>query len=360
MAALPSVEERRARCVEALERGRAMPGDAKLDVTLRVQLRPLGQSRIEIERKQHAVELIRVAVQTRFPEAALEPFGSTRSGLATRGSDVDVHCDLHTTSKSVPSQVRALARLLPRALPSESRAKVVAVLAQTRVPLIKLSMEHDVRVDLTFSSEQYGVYNSDLIGLYCREQRVAQVVKLVKLWAKLRGVGDASKGYLSSYSWTLLVLAFMQRLPASLGAPLLPNLQDAKRAPMDVDVVVGPYRIAYSKEFTPVGKAQSPPLGTLLRLFFAYLVAFDWETRAVTIAADEHGKPGDAPAWSLAIMDPFETDRDLGSTLQGSKPRCTRILDEAFKAFRALERAGEDDVRNLFAPRAQPRGAYDC
>lgn len=65
------------------------------------------------------------------------------------------------------------------------------------------------------------MYNSDLIYTYCQiDQRFHILAIFLKHWAKRVKIIGASNGYLSSYSLTLMIIAFSQ----SRQPPVLPCL----------------------------------------------------------------------------------------------------------------------------------------
>ena len=56
---------------------------------------------------------------------------------------------------------------------------------------------------------------------HASDDRVRELVDMVKYWSKRRYIGDASKGSLNSFGHTLMVIHFAQNCEP----PLVPNLQ---------------------------------------------------------------------------------------------------------------------------------------
>ena len=67
------------------------------------------------------------------------------------------------------------------------------------------------------------VHNTRLLKCYADfDPRVRPVIFAVKHWASRRGIKDASFGFLSTYSFVLLVIFFLQ---VGVSPPVLPHLQ---------------------------------------------------------------------------------------------------------------------------------------
>ena len=65
-----------------------------------------------------------------------------------------------------------------------------------------------------------GLHNSELIRAYMSlDWRARALAVLVKAWAKARAINDSSRDTLSSFSYTLLTIFFLQQ------RGILPNLQ---------------------------------------------------------------------------------------------------------------------------------------
>ncbi|GAA6042429.1 hypothetical protein JCM8097_008448 [Rhodosporidiobolus ruineniae] len=166
----------------------------------------------------------------------IEPFGSVRFGLGTSSSDLDLclldpyrpngFVDKFFSSqdqmlKELPDiyNMRKLGRSLQRANLSNVRS-----IPDASVPICKFSVEidgHAIEVDLN-TNERLGVFNSRLINSYCNLHPLVRPLSVfIKFWAKQRGLNNPSGSptTFSSYTFILLVIAYLQRLK------LLPNLQ---------------------------------------------------------------------------------------------------------------------------------------
>eukprot|EP00913_Durusdinium_trenchii_P033551 g31409.t1 len=174
-------------------------------------------------------------------------FGSSVNGFGDTTSDVDLvisipEDELRREFKLprsdpiawMPTVLEDLLRdLAPMALSqlslSLSREEGVEVLEEVlgaKVPILKLQID-GVDCDLSCNN-LLPVFNSQLLRLYAdRDPRVVRLATEVKTWAREKGVHGAFYGNLSSYSFVLLVIFYMQHRGA------LPCLQQgAERTPL--------------------------------------------------------------------------------------------------------------------------------
>ncbi|CAE7331913.1 Tent2 [Symbiodinium pilosum] len=112
--------------------------------------------------------------------------------------------------------VQQLADYLP-----ELGFKVSQLIPRARKPLVTLEDTKSVLTEVDVSiNNSLPLYNSQLLRAYSMlDPRVRPLVLLVKVWAKGKKVCGAQGGNLSSYSWTIMVIYFLQLVG------LLPSLQ---------------------------------------------------------------------------------------------------------------------------------------
>lgn len=64
-----------------------------------------------------------------------------------------------------------------------------------------------------------------MLRTYCElDERVAKLGVAIKKWAKFFNINDASQGTLSSYSYIVMLIYYLQRTHP----PVLPNLQEVR------------------------------------------------------------------------------------------------------------------------------------
>eukprot|EP00928_Gymnodinium_smaydae_P037161 TRINITY_DN25836_c0_g1_i1.p1 TRINITY_DN25836_c0_g1~~TRINITY_DN25836_c0_g1_i1.p1 ORF type:complete len:485 (+),score=58.35 TRINITY_DN25836_c0_g1_i1:133-1587(+) len=152
------------------------------------------------------------------------PFGSFANGFGTVTSDLDVTCcdEGHTFGPN--TQREAVFALTSWILPILERHPAFSVeqsILNARIPIVKLRFENELAVDLSCHNP-LPLRNTRLLRAYALiDQRVRDLGIAIKLWAKASGVCDATQSNLSSYSFTLLCIYFMQVHPDVL-LPVLP------------------------------------------------------------------------------------------------------------------------------------------
>mmetsp|Transcript_25725 Transcript_25725/g.65397 ORF Transcript_25725/g.65397 Transcript_25725/m.65397 type:complete len:474 (-) Transcript_25725:539-1960(-) len=318
--------------------------------------------------RQGLHERLQALVATVAPNASLLPFGSSVSGLASRGADLDL------TLMPPGSQ--------PRALPLEQQAELVELIAKVmedsgqmsevharpkaRVPIVALKdASTGLKCDICMCN-QLALINSRLMRAYMLlDPRARALAFIIKHWAKRRQINDPYHGSPSSYAWVLLVIHFLQ----TTSPPVLPVLQDLhgpKVAYSDAGLVRTPdgrefdcyfyddvegVRAAHS-----VLPTNSESLGSLLVGFFRrYAREFDFVKSVTSIRTGlfltkrdknwdkkEAGFRGDRHLFCME--DPFELTHDLGRVMDRDTLRDVRaeidradhLLSEQRGTFEAL------------------------
>lgn len=200
-----------------------------------------------------AQAMLEEAVSTALHGSCPDYFGSAVNGFAIMASDVDCVVVLNDdcveallrldpvlaktcrrSDDSIDRRHKSLSVAAAHRLASTMRTHpasaswgfvVKEVVTEARVPLLKCQSADGVDVDVSFNNS-LPLYNSRLLRTYADiDLRVRGLGRLVKWWAKQRQVNDAQEGTLSSYSYTLLVIHYLQHVN------FLPNLQDKSNAP---------------------------------------------------------------------------------------------------------------------------------
>lgn len=202
-----------------------------------------------LERISRAKADLERAVEAVFPGVRPQYFGGSVNGFQTTVSDVD--CVLILAAEDVAKLLEGHggstaqgdtatlplndavkkkaaakgAQLLGAAMKTDKKLtslglKVVEVITDARVPLLKCESAEGVPIDVSFNNT-LPLHNSRLLLSYAElDPRAQQMGRLVKWWAKKRLINDAHDGTLSAYSHILLVIHYLQRVG------MLPNLQD--------------------------------------------------------------------------------------------------------------------------------------
>ncbi|CAK0832745.1 unnamed protein product [Prorocentrum cordatum] len=153
-------------------------------------------------------------------EWCVRPFGSVPSTFHTCGADLDVTCLRRGGLPAGQTPASLMSEKIGPLFRDHPRFKILEEVLRARVPILKLRFNDLLDVDLSCQNTR-GLQNTRLLRGYAHlDDRVRSLVKAVKLWAKVAGVCGASRGRLSSYSFALLAIYYMQvdqevRLPTS-------------------------------------------------------------------------------------------------------------------------------------------------
>ncbi|CAE7683112.1 rrp5, partial [Symbiodinium sp. CCMP2456] len=185
---------------------------------LAMALKPNAEAEAKMTRTR---EMLQAVVQSLFPGAQCDYFGSAVNGFETRLSDIDAVIvfskeDMERLSQrnGLPSPASSPAlkasapplkgMALARRLQKESAAVAVRMMGEAlvankewglevkemvteaRVPVLKCASKEGVAIDITFNN-LLPLYNSKLLKAYASlDDRVARLGRLVKFWAKSR------------------------------------------------------------------------------------------------------------------------------------------------------------------------------
>jgi terminal uridylyltransferase len=206
-----------------------------------------------------------------------------------------------------------------------------------------------------------GRENTRLLALYAGlDDRVKQLGYLVKLFAKICDIGDASKGSLSSYAYLLMVIFYLQQVrPAVL--PVLQQLgPEGRPAP---ERTVDGWNAWFCSDRRAVeewsgynGHNTASAAQLWIGFLDFYSGAFDDRGLVVAVRQKEpltkFEKMWNSPC--LAIEDPFELTHNLGSGL--SRKMWLYIKRTIIKA---REHFGRPPARLPASPRALQEILFD-
>eukprot|EP00928_Gymnodinium_smaydae_P039963 TRINITY_DN27182_c0_g1_i1.p1 TRINITY_DN27182_c0_g1~~TRINITY_DN27182_c0_g1_i1.p1 ORF type:complete len:421 (-),score=51.98 TRINITY_DN27182_c0_g1_i1:288-1550(-) len=292
-----------------------------------------------IERKDRCMgELIQM-VRHLGPEWDVRPFGSFGNGFGTVWSDLDVTCFQRDVDVGQEAQRLGAAVLGDHLLPmlqNHGMFSVKATILTARVPIIKLRFEDTLDVDLSCYNP-LPLLNTRLLAAYARVHHTVKDLGIaVKLWAKKAGVCDASRLNLSSYSFTLLVLYFMQVSP-DIKLPTLPvgdiaaYLSDEA---LEQAIAVASYH----------WQCKLPLPELLMRFFGFYAKIFQWGYEVVSVRLGQQISPLDLRFSKLRgrhvnrlhIEDPFQLERNLHCVLGDEEEKeLRRAFEEALLDMQA-------------------------
>ncbi|KAF8513086.1 hypothetical protein JB92DRAFT_2925360 [Gautieria morchelliformis] len=182
--------------------------------------------------RMQTISRVQKVIKDKFGAAYfVESFGSTRYGVSSATSDLDLvimdprfQTGFHP--KNRPSQlpavydVKQVARML-----SKSGFNQVLPIPKATVPIVKFrDPATGLECDLN-TNDRLGLWNTRLISTYCdlHSDLVRPMIMIIKRWAKSHGLNDPSGRSgpvtFSSYALVLMVIGFLQV------KGVLPNLQ---------------------------------------------------------------------------------------------------------------------------------------
>jgi DNA polymerase sigma len=166
--------------------------------------------------------LVRSALAGRQCIIDLKVFGSRANKLALEdSSDVDITL-LDTGLLGEESEL--LDAIAKEAQKPENKKQfpIVISFAHAAQPVLKFKVNIGGRqVDVDFSINNYlGYYNTHLLDNYCQiHPVVSALIKRVKEWAHTNDLVGNMAGFINTYAYSLLVIAFLQQ------RKIIPNLQ---------------------------------------------------------------------------------------------------------------------------------------
>jgi predicted nucleotidyltransferase len=253
-------------------------------------------------------------------------FGSAANGLSVRSSnDIDVSVECKIADGEEGDQEKSdLIEDLGEFFKSDG-VEDILILSHARVPVIKMVYpETGTRVDITINNS-LACLNTKLIADYCSiDARLAQLVSIVKHWAKQRNVNDPYKGTLSSYCYVLMCIFHLQ----TRSPPILPVLQDPS-LPATVKAQVGEWKVEYFDDIEHLKQhgfisENHQSLAELVWEFFEFWAWLHDYPRDVVSVRLGHIISKESKDWTkrvgrdrhlLCVEDPFLLSHDLGRTV---------------------------------------------
>jgi DNA polymerase sigma len=283
-------------------------------------------------------------------------FGSVANGFGTRTSDIDVTCLKARPDREGEDAAKDLERLGPL-LRAHPKFAVVEEVFRAKVPIMKLRYGELLDIDLSCHNSQ-AVRNTLLLRAYANlDRRVRELGVAVKLWAKGAGVCGAFQGHLSSYSFTLLAIYFMQVdpevclpcLPTCCNSPLLGQTAKGARGDVDSDSAAAQEKIQQEDLDEALQRARASwrcrfsTAELLIRFFLFYDRWFAWGHEVVCPRLGQRLFAGTQAfeqlrgrwAQRIHIEDPIVNERNLHCVLGDMEE--VRLRKAFAEAMRSLD-----------------------
>lgn len=280
-------------------------------------------------------EIYRIIRKHRRWKFKLFPSGSTVTGLASKGSDLDLTIWMPNARKYFATESEAafnILRIVRHHLltDQEISTRLRSVLyVEAKVPVLRIRWKNGLEVDLCCCTDVYvsGIQNSYLIrGFSLWDSRFAPLCMFVKEWSFRNDVKNPKRGGFNSYAIVLLVAHFLQ---CGVSPPILPNLQKLfpnKYARNCDGEVLSPSVLDFDdKRFSrncPELEKNTMSLAELFILFLDYYSIFNFGTHYICMrdAAARRRDGGDdslriSDVFSAFIRDPVD-DHNPGRTVR--------------------------------------------
>uniref|UniRef100_A0A1I8J737 RNA uridylyltransferase n=1 Tax=Macrostomum lignano TaxID=282301 RepID=A0A1I8J737_9PLAT len=316
----------------------------------------------DIKKRAEVKDEILALLRVHFPDAQLDFFGSCCNGFGFRDSDLDMcltfdSCpDMSQLRTPVASLITKVAKILKGA-PSRQFYNVLPI-TQAKVPIVKFRhRKFDCEGDVSLYNRLASA-NTKMLRTYAMlDRRVRDLGYIVKVFAKSCGIGDASRGSLSSYTYVILTLHYLQ----SEGlVPCLQELYDGWPERPAPQRQIDGWNAWFQDDRAEIAQRWRPrsdkSIGELWLGFLRYYLEFDWRSRVVTIR-----RSGPLlrleKLWStpLAIEDPFELSHNLASGM--TKKMAWFILTTFFNALKRWSKSTSSRGPSWPRQRAVPLAA---
>lgn len=302
----------------------------------------LVQQRKFLQRFQHLLcQIIDVEVS---------PFGSSVTGFWTVHSDLDI-CVRTPGATTRTSQLQTLRKI--HAGLTQIQTHVVETRYGAQVPIIHWApLKGGIACDISVNNV-LAVVNSLLVGQYVKLDRRLRTLGLcLKTWAQARGINDRSRGTLSSFALTLMLINFLQ----CRTVPILPSLQDIAWsrnespkfvAGIDCRYCTDQDQISEELRYLQKGRpANQECVGQLLLDFFFHY-GHKYNSGVIRIRDTRSLLPPvDESSCYLVVDNPFEAGKDVANvdvsqhaTLRKEFRRAWSMLSHG-RSFREVVQSG--------------------
>ncbi|XP_068461077.1 terminal uridylyltransferase 7 isoform X2 [Clinocottus analis] len=288
---------------------------------------------LEVGVREHILQDLEVFVRRQFAGARLQLFGSSKNGFGFRQSDLDICMVLEGQDSIEDDYCISVIESLARMLRKHPGLKNILPITTAKVPIVKF---YHVRTGLEGDISLYNtlaLHNTHLLALYAAiDRRVKILCYVMKVFAKMCDIGDASRGSLSSYAYTLMVLFFLQQRDTPV-IPVLQEIYDGKKKP---EVLVDGWNVYFFDDLKalpgrwPQHGKNTETVGELwLGLLRFYTEDFDFREHVICLR--QRGRLTTFnKQWTskyIVIEDPFDLNHNLGA---GLSRKMTNFIMKAF------------------------------
>ncbi|XP_074057034.1 terminal uridylyltransferase 7 [Macrotis lagotis] len=288
---------------------------------------------LEDQAREHIRQNLENFIKQEFTGTKLSLFGSSKNGFGFKQSDLDICMTIDGLETAEGLDCIRMIEELSRVLKKHSGLRNVLPITTAKVPIVKFfHVRSGLEVDISLYNT-LALHNTKLLAAYSAiDPRVKYLCYTMKVFTKMCDIGDASRGSLSSYAYTLMVLYFLQQRDP----PVIPVLQEIFEEEKRPEIIVDGWntyffdRIGELPTFWPEHGKNTESVGELwLGLLRFYTEEFDFKEHVICIRRKSLLTTF-KKQWTskyIVIEDPFDLNHNLGA---GLSRKMTNFIMKAF------------------------------
>ncbi|NXE59025.1 TUT7 uridylyltransferase, partial [Calcarius ornatus] len=288
---------------------------------------------VEDHAREHIRQSLEIFIRQDFPGTKLDLFGSSKNGFGFKQSDLDICMTIDGLETAEGLDCIRIIEDLAKVLKKQSGLRNVLPITTAKVPIVKFfHVRSGLEVDISLYNT-LALHNTRLLSSYAAiDPRVKYLCYTMKVFTKICDIGDASRGSLSSYAYTLMVLYFLQQR----NPPVIPVLQEIYKEPKKPEILVDGWNVYFfdkleelSVVWPDYGKNTESAGQLWLGLLRFYTEEFDFKEHVICIRR-KNLLTTFKKQWTskyIVIEDPFDLNHNLGA---GLSRKMTNFIMKAF------------------------------
>ncbi|KAM6033401.1 terminal uridylyltransferase 7 isoform 3-T4 [Chlamydotis macqueenii] len=197
---------------------------------------------VEDQAREYIRQNLENFIRQEFPGTKLSLFGSSKNGFGFKQSDLDICMTMDGRETAEGLDCIRTIEDLAKVLKKQSGLRNVLPITTAKVPIVKFfHVRSGLEVDISLYNT-LALHNTRLLSSYAAiDPRVKYLCYTMKVFTKVCDIGDASRGSLSSYAYTLMVLYFLQQR----NPPVIPVLQEIYKEPKKPEILVDGWNVYF-------------------------------------------------------------------------------------------------------------------
>ncbi|XP_050095384.1 speckle targeted PIP5K1A-regulated poly(A) polymerase [Anopheles aquasalis] len=206
--------------------------------------------------------------------AQIFEFGSVKSGLAMRDSDLDFYIHYQHEQREREDQIKMIHVVASRMEKTGLFGQIVKITG-AKVPLLRaIHQSTNCCCDINFSNAR-GCYNSKFIKAVMQfDPRILHLAMIIKFWSKCAYVLDEKRQF-NSYCLVMMLIFYLQ----TRKLPVIPSVEDMQQGIPRIEY--GPWNLGYPQAITYKTWNENS-LRDLLIGFFRYYSEFEFTRNLIS------------------------------------------------------------------------------